>query len=112
MSRFVMMALLLLACSRLMHAGPDAAIALTVEMHETAGRAAMVFYMIRNDDGPLTYRIGITILEPHRNPSAFEMRLRAPGAPSWAHWAARVRELWRSATIDSCAGIRFLLPRL
>jgi hypothetical protein len=122
MSRFVVLALLLLACSRLMHAESDGALAVTMEMHDANGRTAVVLYFIRGEwhrpsqcvvcDAGLAYRIGLTILQPHRNPSGFEMRFHAPSAPGWARWAARVRELWRSATIEPCAGIRFLLPRL
>jgi hypothetical protein len=111
MSRFVVLALLLLACSRLIHAAPDSALALTMEMRETDGRAAVVVYIIR-DDGPLAYRIGFTILKPHRSPAEFDIRLSVPSAPTWARWATLMRELWRSATIDPCAGIRFLLLRL
>ena len=111
MSRFMLALLVLLACSRAMHAAPDGAMALTMEMRNGDGRAALVFYVL-HEDGLLAYRIGVRMLQSHRTPAGFEMRLHVPSAPNWSRWGARVRELWRSATIDPCAGIRFFLPRL
>jgi len=105
MSRFILALLLLFACSRAMHAAPDGAFAVTMEVREGGDRAALVFYVQWRRpsqfvvcDGAPAYRLGVRILQPHRNPAAFEMHFHIPSAPNWVRWGASVGQFWRSLT--------------
>ncbi len=111
MSRFVLALLLSMVCSRAVAASPDGALAVTLAMGHGGGRTAVVLYLVRQDR-PLAWRAGLAILAPHRRPASYEAPLRLPGVPALARRLLRARNFWRSATIEPCAGTRFLLPRL
>jgi len=119
MSRLIMLVLLLLACSYATHAATDDVIAVTLEMRQSEGRAAIVFYAIRGEwrrpsqcvvcKAGSAYRIGVRILQPHQDPAGFEVRLQTPSAPGWARWAAQVRRVWDNITDHR---IRWSVPRV